>query len=216
MTIVPEQIHAVLEDASLTNEKYLLLRYLHNVQNKVFVVPLESLENGFDSHRIANGDIHANGSTRHDKIADSKSVQTTEEWIGLPDAEQLDLPVGCSVSSTSSRRYNSRIFIHCVGYTLAGRVYQYKFHSPGSSQANGHFKEMESKPKRYGRLSVWRESVVDGFEPDKWSVEQAWVPNPNDGVKIPMFIVRDKSLVKTGDSFCLLYGSSPSSSFSDG
>ena len=52
-----------------------------------------------------------------------------------------------------------------------------------------------------GKLSIWRESVVDGFEPDQWVVEQVWVPNPNDNVKVPMYIVRDKSLVKTGDSF---------------
>ena len=209
VTIVPEQPHAVLEGASLTNEKYLLLRYLHNVQNKLFIVPLESVENNLNRkvNPTANGEIHAKTSS-HDKLVDGA---TGDEWIGIPDVEQLDLPVCCTVIGTSSRRDNSRIFIRCVGYTLAGRVYQYKFHSAHSSQANGtpfKVKTLESKPKGYGKLSVWRESIVDGFEPDQWAVEQVWVPNPNDGVKIPMFIVRDKSLVKSGDSFCLLYGSS--------
>ena len=105
MTIVPEQTHAVLEDASLTNEKYLLLRYLHNVQNKIFVVPLESVENHVNNHRIANGEIHVNGSITSEKTV----VGVTDEWIGLPDAEQLDLPVGCSVNSTScsSRQFKN-------------------------------------------------------------------------------------------------------------
>jgi prolyl oligopeptidase PreP (S9A serine peptidase family) len=205
VTILPEQTHAVLGDASLTNEKYLLLQYLHNVQSKLFVIPLESLET--NSHRIANGKIHANGSIFNEELANEANVaETNDEWIGLADAEQLGLPVGCSVDSTSCRRENSRIFIHCVGYTLAGRVYEYKFNSLEILQANRHIRPTNKEKKAYGKLSVWRESVVDGFEPDQWSVEQVWVPNPNDGVKVPMYIVRDKSLVKTGDSFCLLYG----------
>ena len=128
VTIVPEQLHAVLENATLTNERYLLLRYLHNVQNKLFIVPLESVENNINGkvNQITISEIHTKKSS-HDKLADGA---TGDEWIGIPDAEQLDLPVGCTVSGTSSRRDDSRIFIHCVGYTLAGRVYQYKFHSP--------------------------------------------------------------------------------------
>ena len=204
VTIVPEQPHAVLENAALTNEEYLLLQYLHNVQNKLFIVPLESVENNLNS-KVANGDIHDKKSSQ-EKLADRA---IGDEWIGIPDAEQVDLPVGCAVRSTSFRRNNSRIFIHCVGYTLAGRVYQYKFHSVQSSQANRSphkVKTLESETKGYGKLSVWRESIVDGFDPSQWAVDQVWIPNPNDGVKIPMFIVRDKFLVKSGDSFCLLYG----------
>lgn len=206
VTIVPEQPHAVLENAALTNEKYLLLQYLHNVQNKLFIVPLESIENNLNKViPTANGEIHAKKSS-YNNLVDGA---TGDEWIGIPEAEQLDLPIGCTVNGTSSRHDNSRIFIHCVGYTLAGRVYQYKFHFVQSSPENEtpyRVKISESEPKGYGKLSVWRESIVDGFEPDQWVVEQVWVPNPHDGVKIPMFIVRDKSLVKSGDSFCLLYG----------
>lgn len=177
------------------------------MQSKLFIIPLESVENNINGkvNSTTISEINIKRSS-DDKLADGA---TGDEWIGIPDAEQLDLPVGCAVNSTSSRRDNSRLFIHCVGYTLAGRVYQYKFHSVQSSQANGtlnHVKTSESKAKGYGELSVWRESIVNGFEPDKWAVEQVWVPNPNDGVKIPMFVVRDKSLVKSGDSFCLLYG----------
>jgi len=62
------------------------------------------------------------------------------------------------------------------------------------------------RKKSYGTLSVWREVIVNGFKPDQWVVEQVWVSNPNDGVKVPMFIVRNKALVKTGESFCFLYG----------
>src|SRR5215471_5957656 len=132
VTIVPEQPHAVLEGADITNEKYLLLQYLHNVQNKLFVVPLESVENNLNSkvNEIANDEIHEKTSS-DDTLVDGAAG---DKWIGIPEAEQLDLPVGCTISSTSSRRDNSRVFIHCVGYALAGRVYQYIFDSVQSSQ----------------------------------------------------------------------------------
>jgi prolyl oligopeptidase PreP (S9A serine peptidase family) len=191
----------------------LFLRYLHNVQNKVFVVPLESLEKAVELNEIASDDAYANVSITHDKVDSVITTAQTSDWIGLRDAEQLDLPVGCSVSSVSARHDNSRVFVHSVGYTLAARVYEYKFNPPGSLQANGCVNVKETKQNTYGKLSIWRESVVDGFKPDQWVVEQVWVPNPNDGVKIPMFIIRDKSVVKTGDSFCLLYGYSANNIF---
>jgi hypothetical protein len=36
--------------------------------------------------------------------------------------------------------------------------------------------------KDFGNLTVSRESVVDGFAPDQWVVEQVKVPIPNDNV----------------------------------
>jgi prolyl oligopeptidase PreP (S9A serine peptidase family) len=221
VTIVPEQKHAVLETANLTNEKYLLLRYLHNVQQKVFIVPLESLEKRVLNNPSKNGNSVAvndlsqtNSSFRQSlekSIEDWTLVEIDEGWIGLPDAQEVELPVGSSVYSSSCRRDESRVFIHCVGYTLAGRIYKYQFHSADSPQTNttqhvpnGSTNYKERKP--FGGLSIWRESTVDGFEPDQWAVEQVWVPKPHDGVKVTMFIIRDKSHVKTGDSFCLLYG----------
>ena len=167
------------------------------------MVPLESLEH---SNGVENRYIYTNDAlkARNNKLA--LVVQTQDEWIGLTDAQQLDLPVGCSVGKTSCCRDESRIFIHCVGYTVAGRIYKYKFHSAETSHSNG----MDHKPvdtrKDFGKLTVWRESVVEGFEPERWVVEQVWVPNRNDNVRVPMYIVRDKSHVKSGDSFCLLYG----------
>jgi prolyl oligopeptidase PreP (S9A serine peptidase family) len=105
------------------------------------------------------------------------------------------------------------MYIRCVGFTLAGRIYEYKFHD-SESEENGSIATSTTvqtndkvKTKSFGALSVWRETDVKGFDPDQWTVEQVWVPNPNDGVKVPMFIVRDKTLRKTGDSFCFLYGS---------
>jgi prolyl oligopeptidase PreP (S9A serine peptidase family) len=107
------------------------------------------------------------------------------------------------------------MYIRCVGFTLAGRIYEYKFHDSfeenGSIATSTKVKASEKvNAKSFGGLSVWRETDVKGFDPDQWIVEQVWVPNPNDGVKVPIFIVRDKTLRKTGDSFCFLYGSPPS------
>jgi prolyl oligopeptidase PreP (S9A serine peptidase family) len=104
------------------------------------------------------------------------------------------------------------MYIRCVGFTLAGRIYEYKFRDSteenGSIATSTKIKTSEKvKTKSFGGLSVWRETDVKGFDPDQWTVEQVWVPNPNDGVKVPMFIVRDKTFRKTGDSFCFLYGS---------
>ena len=221
MTILPEQPHAVLQSAYLTNEKYLCLRYLHNVQNKVLIVPLESLEKeaGIINSRsqngnstVMNGTSHTNGIIKSYQNGSPASNTLNESWLGLKDAQQLDLPVGCSLTGLSARRDEKRIFLSCVGYTLAGRVYNYTFNTDNTTNGTSHYSngtsgQKSSKP--FGTLSIWRESIVDGFEPDRWAIEQAWVPNPNDGVKIPMFIVRDKSLTKTGDAFCLLYGYSP-------
>jgi hypothetical protein len=196
---VPEQPDAVLEDASLANEKYLVLKYLHNVQNKVLVVPLNSLSPETDA--LENGQV-VNGIV----------TPTTNEsvWIGLDEAEELGLPVGCNVESISTRRDEARVFIKCVSYTLAGRSYLYDLRAaPPSTNGyqNGSLHHAKSLPRKpYGKLSIWRESHVHNFDPERFKVEQVWVPNPNDGVKIPMFIVRDKSLVKTGDAFSLLYG----------
>ena len=219
VTIVPEQ-HAVLESVALANQKYLLLTYLHNVQNKVFIVPLESLENALSPSLNANGhamngDTHTNGSIKTSTKTDDSASEIDNEWIGLGDAEQIALPVGCSVSNKTCRRDDSRIFIHCVGFTLAGRVYKYKFdkdesleqtESGDDTPTESKKSKSKSKSKSFGELSIWRESLVDGFVPDQWTVEQVWVPNPNDGVKIPMYIVRDKTLPKSKDTFCLLFG----------
>ena len=199
---------------ALANQKYLLLTYLHNVQNKVFIIPLESLEKApipslnANGH-VMNGDAYTNGSIKPSIKTVDDASQTYDEWIGLQDAEQIALPIGCSVSNKTCRRDDPRIFIHCVGFTLAGRVYKYRFHKDESLEQSesGDDTPTESKSKSFGELSIWRESFVDGFVPDQWTVEQVWVPNPNDGVEVPMYIVRDKNLPKSKDTFCLLYGS---------
>jgi prolyl oligopeptidase PreP (S9A serine peptidase family) len=188
------------------------------VQNKVLVVPLDSLSPEEDGSDYAqNGEVTLLGGQN------GMTNGNCAHWIGLARAEELDLPVGCTVDSVSTRRDEPRVFIKCTGYTLAGRIYQYYLKSSTPHQngyQNGYQNEYQngyqngSVPqspsslldKPYGKLSIWRQSQVQNFDPDRWKVEQVWVPNPNDGVKIPMFIVRDKSLVKTGDSFCLLYG----------
>lgn len=155
------------------------------MQSKLFVLPLESAER-----------------SAHEKISNDPS----SEWIGLEGAEQIELPVGCSIQALSAHRDESRMFIRCVGFTLAGRIYEYKFRE-FDYEANGSIATVTKvKTKTFGSLSVWRETDVKGFEPDQWTVEQVWVPNPNDGVKVPMFIVRDKTHLKSGDSFCFLYG----------
>jgi len=167
LTIVPEQ-HAVLESVALANQKYLLLTYLYNVQNKVFIAPLESLENSLISSFNENGSIKSSVKTV------GSASRTDNEWIGFQDAEQIALPVGCSVSNKTCRRDDPRIFIHCAGFTLAGRVYKYRFHKDESLEQSesGDDTSTESKPKSFGELFIWRESFVDGFVPDQWTVEQ--------------------------------------------
>jgi prolyl oligopeptidase PreP (S9A serine peptidase family) len=162
------------------------------------------------SHILENGTTNANHIPNGQTPKHNSKL--THEWIGLPDAEELDLPVGCSIYSLTCRDDDSRIFFHVIGYTLAGRIYQYTFHSRQTTpraSSNG------TAPKRYGDLSTWRESRVDEFEPERWAVEQHWIPNPNDGVMIPMYLIKDKSLAKNGDAFCLLYGYSLLSSAVD-
>jgi len=156
-----------------------------------------------------NGDVHGNGSIKPSAKADEDASQSDDkEWIGLDDAEQLDLPVGCSVSNKTCRRDDPRIFIHCVGFTLAGRVYKYTFHTDESSERSqsGASTPRDFDSKSFGKLTIWRESSVDGFNPDQWTVDQVWVPNPNDGIEIPMYIVRCMEFPKSKDTFCLLYG----------
>jgi hypothetical protein len=208
---VPEQPHAVLKDAALTNGSYLLLQYSHNVQDKLLAVPLPSVE----QHRVSNGEAvnataHTNGSSKPSHLATEDATSSDHGWIGLPDAQQLELPVGSSVLAFRCRQDEHRVFVNCSGYTLASRTYKYTFnhilHANGTKHVFSNGTTASSTPKPFGSLSIWRQSKVEGFEPDRWFVEQVWVPNPNDGVKVPMFIIRDKSLVKTGDAFCLLYG----------
>jgi hypothetical protein len=215
---VPEQPHAVLEDAYLANKNFLILKYSHNVQHKVFVVPLESaLQSLHESSQAAksngvavNGHAHTNGLTKPSKIFSNDTFIGDDRWIGLPDAQQIEIPVGCAVFAISCRLDEPRVFLSCSSYTLAGRIYKYTFNTISDASHNNHESvngtTVPNSRKPFGSLSIWRESQVQGFEPDRWAVEQVWVPNPNDGVKIPMYIIRDKSLVKTGDAFCQLYG----------
>ena len=209
--IVPEQFNAVLEDQELANGKYLVLKYLHNVQHKVLVVPLEWLEKSRYSNGLTiNGISHRNGSVQR-----YQNVITREpgELVGLPGAEELDLPVGCAVTNITCRDDNNFVFIQLNGFTQPGCIYKYEFYNIDTSSTvnrvtyDGLNKiASHSLQNPYGQLSIWRQSIVDGFRPDHWTVEQVWVANPNDRVKIPMYIVRDKSLIKNGNSFCLLYG----------
>jgi hypothetical protein len=214
----------VLEDASLANEKYLVLSYLHNVQHKILIADLDVLSRKIwdDNATVHNVDrdlleaFRGLGKYITTDMDESNTNDATAvavvEWIGLPGAEEINLPVGCAVSSLSCRRNEPRIFFKGTGYTIPGRIYQYAFRyaePPRRGTACG-YQAPTTLPKKalqpFGELSVWRESIVEGFEPNRWTVEQVWVPNPNDGVKIPMFVVRDLFKVKTGDSFCLLYG----------
>jgi hypothetical protein len=221
---VPQQPHAVLEDASLANEKYLVLSYLHNVQHKILIADLDVLsntiwnDNAMD-HNVDRDLVEAfrglgkyitNG--MDESSADDAAALEPVDWIGLPGAEEINLPVGCAVSSLSCRRNEPRIFFKGTGYTIPGRIYKYTFNyveppRQGSACEHQTPKTLAEKAvEPFGELSVWRESLVFGFEPNRWTVEQVWVPNPDDKVKIPMFIVRDITKVKSGDSFCLLYG----------
>ena len=215
MTVVPEQPSAVLKSASLVNEKYLVLKYGHNVQHKLLVVPLVSVEKNLITDATPNG-VHSavNGidsSTDlglHDSLERVKeSGGASDTWLGLPDHQEVAVPVGVTVE-LSVRRDESRFFFRCNGYTLPSRIYQYKFLADETTNAPGQQNGAvpAEKEEEYGEMSIWRESVVNGYNPDNWAVEQVWVPNPNDGVKIPMYIVRPKSLVKSGNAFCLLYG----------
>jgi len=209
---VPEQFNAVLEDQELANGTYLVLKYLHNVQHRVLVVPLEWLEKShyYNNGLAIHGISHPNGSIKR-----YPNVVTREpgELVGLPGAVELDLPVGCTVINITCSDDDMSVFIQLNGFTHPGCIYKYEFYNiDTSSTVNGvtYDGPNETAPHSfqipYGQLSIWRQSIVDGFRPDQWSVEQVWVPNPNDRVKIPMYIVRDKSLIKNADSFCLLYG----------
>lgn len=225
MTVVPEQPHAVLENAALTNENYLVLEYLHDVQSKLLIVSLEALESQISPQGSTEGSVVVTNHEAYEHVngefsENSTAIRRKDQWIGIPNAQQLEIPVGCNVYTTSCRRDDPRIFIYCTGYTFAGRIYKFTFHSSEMSQrtmnpnvSNG--SAIRGPQKLYGELSVWRETVVEGFDPDRWVVEQVWVPNPNDGVKIPMFIVRSKSLIKTGNSFCLLSGLPSAKGFSN-
>ena len=155
-----------------------------------------------------NGDVHVNGVIKPSKTDVYPSQNGESKWIGLDGAEKVDLPVGCSVSNKTCRRDDTRVFIHCVGFTLAGRVYKYTFHTDESSETSqsGASTPKHSDSKSFGKLTIWRESSVHGFDPDQWRVEQVWVPNPNDGVEVPMYLVRSKDTPRSKDTFCLLYG----------
>lgn len=176
------------------------------MQNKVLVVPLDSLVP--KSNALANGVVDTDPPYRNGDVEPSGD----SVWVGLGEAEELDLPVGCSIDGLWAREDEQRVFFRCMGYTLAGRIYQYTLKSAApyqnGSYQNGYIHPVsKSVPRKpYGELSIWRQSHVNGFDPERWTVEQVWVPNPNDGVQIPMYMVHDKSLVKSGDSFCLLYG----------
>jgi hypothetical protein len=163
---------------ALANQKYLLLTYLHNVQNKVFIVPLESLENALSPSLDANGhamngDTHTNGPIKTPTKTDDSASEIDNEWIGLEDAEQVAFPVGCSVSNKTCRRDDPRIFINCVGLTLAGRVYKYKFHCDESwGESNDSPTESKSETMSLGELSIWRDLSIDGFVPNLWTAER--------------------------------------------
>jgi len=215
VTIVPEQPSAVLKAGALVNENYLVLKYGHNVQHKLLVVPLASVEKNLVTNATPNG-VHSssNGidlSTNlglHESLKRTKlSGGASDTWLGLPDHQEVAVPVGVTVE-LSVRRDEPRFFFRCNGYTLPSRIYRYKFLSDETTKAPRQQNGLVpgEKEANYGELSIWRESVINGYNPDNWAVEQVWVPNPHDGVKIPMYIVRPKSLVKSGNAFCLLYG----------
>jgi protease II len=225
VTIVPEQPQAVLESVVFVNDKYLVLTYLHNVENRVIIADLDVLEGAICAGGMRHSDTQA--STQANNVTNSPNTLPEEDrtlvgevdWITLRGTEELKFPVGCSTSEPSGRHNEPRVFFRVYGYTLASRIYKYTFdddEAPESTPVNENdtlkCTGMDLE-KRFGKLSIWRESVVKGFDPDRWIAEKVWVPNPNDGVRIPMFIVRDKSLVETGNATCVLYGYATYSSY---
>jgi hypothetical protein len=168
---------------------------MRNIQSSLRIFPIDSLVPREDkaTSDVANDNAEMS-ITDEEPIADVVS-------ISLDDAEEIRIPPGSMIDDATAHPSDPRMFFSCSGYINPARIYQYTF----KPQING-VRKGKGGPTKFGDITIWRDTKVAGFDPDNWMVQQVWVPNPNDGVLIPMFMVKPKSLTKTGDAFCHLYG----------
>lgn len=90
-----------------------------------------------------------------------------------------------TIQSFSGQKNSSEFFYHYVSFLEPGSVFHYNFKKPNIEPV------------------VFKEVKIDNFNKNEYLVEQVFYPS-SDGVKIPMFIVRKKDVVKPKP--CLLYG----------
>ena len=109
--------------------------------------------------------------------------------------KRINTPIG-SIVSLSGRRNKSFVSLKITSFLLPGRSFYFNVEDI----------ELECNENNSSNvaqfLKVFRDDVVDGFDPDLFQAEQVFVPT-TDGVKIPMFIMsrkRKEPLLSTATS----------------
>ncbi|KAF9449560.1 hypothetical protein P691DRAFT_799170 [Macrolepiota fuliginosa MF-IS2] len=80
------------------------------------------------------------------------------------------------------------LFITMSGFTTPGTIAYYDFKKPENQ-----------------RMTTFRQTKVDGLNPDDFETRQVWYPS-KDGTQVPMFIVRHKSTPFDGTAPAIQYG----------
>eukprot|EP01116_Phalansterium_solitarium_P011409 TRINITY_DN27079_c0_g1_i1.p1 TRINITY_DN27079_c0_g1~~TRINITY_DN27079_c0_g1_i1.p1 ORF type:complete len:746 (+),score=242.71 TRINITY_DN27079_c0_g1_i1:114-2240(+) len=97
----------------------------------------------------------------------------------------FELPTAGSISSISGKREQTELFYSFVSFTHPGAIFHYDFVTK--------------------KQSVFRETKVAGFVPEDFETEQVFYYS-DDGTRVPMFVLKKKSVDLDGNNAALLYG----------
>lgn len=100
--------------------------------------------------------------------------------------KKFTTPYG-TIAKYSGRRDDNEIFYQFTSFLTPGESYHFDL------------TKLESEPR------LLRSSQPKNFDPNLYQIDQVFYESA-DGVKVPMFIVSRKDLVKDGSNPCILYG----------
>ncbi len=108
----------------------------------------------------------------------------------------IPTPIG-AIRGCAARREDAQIFFTFASFLDPGVVYSYDTAAALAAADAG----AAALPAPV----IVRRSTVAGFDPERYSTEQVFVPS-KDGTNVPMFIVAAKDFVRDGSNMALLYG----------
>lgn len=142
----------------------------------------------------------------HDEVLILQGLATKEGDVKPKEIDQI-APDFVGDLSFSGRRDQQWSFGSLTGFTTPGIVGRYIFGDDfvvPNGNTNGHAKPQWWTGQERG-WKVWRTTKVSGIVPDDFIVNQEWYES-KDGTKVPMFIVRHRSVKQNGTAAAIQYG----------